>query len=113
MFNINVNDIFLFPDNVCLSNDDDDATLYSIGENDNTNRNILKKNFYLYKMSFSSNPDRIDLILEDGTKIPSTEKYVVLRVTIDNTLTFYNQFKNLCKKNCKQTKRTEKKLLHI
>ena len=80
MFNINVNDIFLFPDNVCLSNDDDDATLYSIGENDNTNRNILKKNFYLYKMSFSSNPDRIDLILKDGTKIPSTEKYVVLRV---------------------------------
>ena len=88
MFNIYVNDIFLFPDNVCLSNYADDATLYSIGENHNTNRNILKNNFYLYKMSFSSNPDRIDLILEDSTKIPSTEKYVVLRITIDNTLTF-------------------------
>ena len=35
MFNIYTNDIFLFPDNVCLSNYDD-TSLYSIGENRNT-----------------------------------------------------------------------------
>ena len=44
MFKIYINDILLFPDNVCLSNYVNDTTLYSIGENQNTNRNILKKN---------------------------------------------------------------------
>ena len=115
MFNIYVNDIFLFPDNVCLSNYADDTTLYSIGENHNTNGNILNNNFLSLQnwfssnyvilnpgkccyMSFGSNPDKSDLILEGSTKIPSAEEYVVLRVTIDNRLTFYNHLKNLCKK---------------
>ena len=31
LFNIYINDIFLFPDNVYLSNYADDTTLYSIG----------------------------------------------------------------------------------
>ena len=59
-------------------------------------------------MNFGSNPDKSDLILEDNTKIPSAGEYVILGVSIDNRLTFYNHFKNLCKKNCKQTKRTDK-----
>ena len=51
MFNIYISEIFVFPDNVCLSNYADDATiLYSIGENHNTNRSILDKKFYLYKI---------------------------------------------------------------
>ena len=50
MFNIYINNIFLFPDNGCLSNYADDTTLYSVGENNNTSRNILKQIFfYLYK----------------------------------------------------------------
>ena len=115
MFNIYINDIFLFLDNGCLGNYADNATLYSIGENQNTNRNVLNKNLlspqkWFYDnymvlnpgkccyMSFGSNPDKSDLILEDSTKIPSAEEYVVLRVTIDNRLTFYNNLKNLCKK---------------
>ena len=44
IFNIYITDIFLFPDNVCLSNYADDTTLYSIGENHNTKRKILNKN---------------------------------------------------------------------
>ena len=54
MFNIYIKDIFLFPDNGCLSNYADDTTLYSIGENHNTNRNILNKRkiFYLCKNGF-------------------------------------------------------------
>ena len=44
MYNIYINDKFLSPDNVCLSNYADDTTLYSTGENHNTNRNILNKN---------------------------------------------------------------------
>ena len=113
MFNTYINDIFLFSDNGCLNNYADDATLYSVGENHNTNRNILSKNvlslqkwFYdnymvlnpgkCCYMSFGSNPDQSDLILEDSTKVPSAEKYVILRVAIDNRLTFYNHLKNLC-----------------
>ena len=43
-------------------------------------------------MTFGCNPDNGDLILEDSTKIPSAEEYVILGVTIDNRL------KNLFKK---------------
>ena len=46
MFNIYINEILLFPDNVYLTNYADDTTLYSIGENHNINRNILN-NFFL------------------------------------------------------------------
>ena len=90
MFDIYINNIFLFRDNVCLSNCADDNTLCSIGENHSPNRNILNKNFaslqkWVYDnymvlnrgkccyMSFGSNPDRSDLILEDSTKLPSAE----------------------------------------
>ena len=41
MFNICINGIFLFADNTCLSNYADHTTLYSMGENHNTSRNIL------------------------------------------------------------------------
>ena len=115
MFNIYINDIFLFPDNGCLSNYADDTTLHSFGENHNTNRNILNKKilslqkwfYYNYMvlnpgkcfyMSFGSNPDKSDLILGYSTKIPSAEDYVILGITIGNTLTFYNHLKNICKK---------------
>ena len=89
MFNIYINNIFLFPDNGCLTNYADDITLYSIGENHN-NKNILNKkilslqkcfyNNYMVLspgkccyMIFGSNPDKSDLILEESTKIPSAE----------------------------------------
>ena len=48
-------------------------------------------------MSFGSNPDKSDLILEDSTKIPSAEEYVISGVTIHNRLAFYNHLKKLCK----------------
>ena len=113
IFNIYINGIFLFSDNVFLSNYADDTILYSTGENHSTNRNILNKRFlplqkWFYEncialnpgkccyMSFGSNPDKSDLILEDITKIPSAEEYVILGVTTDNRLTFYNCLKKLC-----------------
>ena len=115
MFNIYINVIFLFTDNVCLSNYADDTTLYSTGENHNKNRNISNNNrFSLQKwfydnymvlksgkccyMCFGSNPDKSDLILEGSTKTPSAEEYIILGVTISNRLTFYYRLKNLCKK---------------
>ena len=97
MFNTYISDIFLFSDNAFLSNYADHATLYSIGENRSTNRNVLNKNclslqkrFYSNHMalspgkccymSFGSNPHKSDLVLEDRTKTPSAEEYVVLIV---------------------------------
>ena len=47
-------------------------------------------------MSFVSNPDKSDLILQDSIKVSSPEDYVILEVTIDNRLTFYNHLKNFC-----------------
>ena len=49
-------------------------------------------------MSLGSNPNKSDLVLEDSTKIPSAEEYVILGVKIDTRLTFCNHLKNLCKK---------------
>ena len=49
MFNIYIN--ILFTDNVCLSNYANDTTLYSIGENHNTNTNI-SNNFIIHKIVF-------------------------------------------------------------
>ena len=49
-------------------------------------------------MSFGSNPDKSDLILEDSTKIPSAEEYVILGVTRDNRLTFTTTLKTFVKK---------------
>ena len=115
IFNIYIANVFLFPGNVCLSSYADDTTLYSIGEYQNTNRIILNKNclslqkwFYdnyvvlnsgkCCYMSFGTNPGKSDLILEDSTKIPLAEEYLILGVTIGNRLTFYYYLKNLCKK---------------
>ena len=87
----------------------------SIGENHKAKINIfniiflfLQKRFYhnymvlntgkCGNMSFSFNPEKSDLILKGSSIIPSAEEYVVLGVTIDNRLTFYDHLKNLCKK---------------
>ena len=49
MFNIYIN--IFFTDNVCLSNYANDTTLYSNGENHNTNTNI-SNNFIIHKIVF-------------------------------------------------------------
>ena len=54
MFNIYSNDIF-FPDNVYLSNCAGETTLYSTGENHNTNRNILNQNLLSLQNWFYEN----------------------------------------------------------
>ena len=102
MFNIYIYDIFLFAENACLSNYADDTTLYSVGENHNTNKNIkkflsLQKWFYdnymalkpgkCCYMSFGFNLDKSDLILVDSTKLPLAEEYVVLGVSIETSRT--------------------------
>ena len=52
MFNIYINNIFFFPDNRYLSSHADDATLYLIAKNHNTNGNILNKKFLWYTIGY-------------------------------------------------------------
>ena len=52
MFNIYINEILLSGNNAYLSNYANDTTLYLVQESHNTNRNIFKKIFYLYKIGF-------------------------------------------------------------
>ena len=112
---IYINDIFLFVDEAFLSNYADDTALYSIHKNHISNQSVLKRNFiYLQKwfyenymvlnpvkccyMTFGSKFNNNDLLLEDGTTIPSAEEHVVLGITIDSHLNFHSHLKQLCKK---------------
>ena len=49
-------------------------------------------------MTFGSKFNNNDLLLEDGTTIPSAEQHVVLGITIDSHLNFQSHLKQLCKK---------------
>ena len=49
-------------------------------------------------MTFGSKFNNNDLLLEDGTTIPSAEEHVVLGITIDSHLNFYSHLKQLCQK---------------
>ena len=42
-----------------------------------------------YYMNFGLNTSKNEFVLEDGTIIPSSEKHVVLGITIDSRLTLY------------------------
>ena len=87
LFNIYINDIFLFVDEAFLSNYADDTVLYSIHKNHISNQSVLKQNFiclqkWFYEnymvlnpgkccyMTFGSKFNNNDLLLEDGTTIP-------------------------------------------
>ena len=100
LFNIYSNDIFLFVDEAFLSNYADDTALYSIHKNHISNQSVLKRNFiclqkWFYEnymvlnpgkccyMTFGSKFNNNDLLLEDGTTIPSAEEHVVLGITIE------------------------------
>ena len=43
-------------------------------------------------------PPKNEVVLEDGTIVPSAEGRVVLGITIDSRLTFFSYLKQLCKK---------------
>ena len=115
LFNIYINNIFLFVDTAFLGNYADDTILYSIENNPKSNQTILNYNFTTLQKSFYDNymvlnplkyfymrlgskSELNDFILEDRTKIPLTLEHEVLRITIETNLNFYSRLKQLCKK---------------
>ena len=112
LFNIYINDIFLFFDAAFLGNYADGTTLHSIQNNPKSNQAILNYNFTTLQNWFCENymvlnPSKCfyiclgskseinDFILEDRTKIPLTLEHEVLGITIKTNL---KQLKKLCKK---------------
>ena len=105
MFNVYINDIFLFANTTILGNDADDITLYSIKNNPKSNQAILNYNFatlskWFYEnymalnlrkclyMSLGSKSEINDFILEDRFKIPLTLEYKATGIKIDTKLNF-------------------------
>ena len=115
IFNIYINDIFVFVDTAFLGNYADGTIPYSIQNNPNSNQAILNYNFTTLQKWFYENYMVLNLskcfymflglkseinnfILEDRTKIPLTLEHEALRITICTNLNFYSHLKQLCKK---------------
>ena len=113
LFNIYINDIFLFTDENKIANYADDTTPYNIKNNYtellNTlqleshtltewfNINFLKLNASKCKLLVSHRKNELSIDIEGKTII--CEKSVkLLGITIDSQLTFYEHISSICKK---------------
>ena len=114
LFNIFLNDLFLFLENSDLSNYADDNTLYSCGNNLVEVKQTLRGDFQIVTKWFYENYMVLNsskchfmcidkntgkdtyLFNNNEMKISSEEK--VLGITIDNKRKFKSHVKNLCKK---------------
>ena len=127
LFNIYINDIFLFFDAAFLGHYADGTTLYSIQNNPKSNQAILNYNFTTLQNWFCENymvlnPNKCfyiclgskseinDFILEDRTKIPLTLEHEVLGITIKTNL---KQLKKLCKKIANKLKALTRIMLYL
>ena len=114
LFNIFINDIFIFISNSSLSNYADDNTLYNFGFDTNKVLETLTEDFETVKkwyfdnymvlnakkchfMCLGRNTINVDLSFQ-GITMKNTEEVEILGVTIDNKLCFDNHIKNLCVK---------------
>ena len=114
LFNIFLNDIFLFVTNSCLSNYADDNTLYCFGENIEAVNKNLKTDFtvvieWFYQNYMVLNAEKCHYMClgrntENATfrfnqKVyENSKEETILGITIDNKLTFYSHVKEICKK---------------
>ena len=114
LFNIFINDIFLFVSNSSLSNYADDNTLYNVGFNTDTVIHTLSLDFQILKewffdnymvlipgkchfMCIGSNCADKSFIFENAA-LENSKEVTILGITIDNKLNFQSHIKNLCKK---------------
>ena len=112
LFNIFINDLFLFVSSSYLSNDADDSTLYAFGYNLEEVKNTLHFDFDLVSKWFEENymvlnADKCHFMClgKDTENETSTfnnfifnngNKEKILGITIDNKLTFKSHIKILC-----------------
>ena len=114
LFNIFINDFFLFVSSSYLSNYADDKTLYASGFNLKKVKNCLSTDFdavtkWFYEIHMVLNAGKCHLMClrKDignetfnfkGSVIKNSKEQTILGVTLDNKLTFKSHIKNLCKK---------------
>ena len=111
LYNIFLNDLFLFVENSDLSNYADNNTLYSSGNDLEKVKQTLRQDFeiitkwfYENYMVFNSGKCHFMCIEQnktffyDNTEIKNSKEEKILGVIIDNKLRFKSHVKNLCKK---------------
>ena len=114
LFNIFLNDLFLFVENSDLSNYAHDKTLCSCGNNLEEVKQTLRGDFQIvtkwfyesymvlnsgkcHFMCLGKNTENETYFLDD-TEIKNSSEEKILGITIDNKLKFKSHVKNLCKK---------------
>ena len=114
LFNIFLNDLFLFVSNSKLSNYADDNTLYTTGSNLNEAKEVLLNDFkvvteWFYEnymvlnegkchfMCIGKNTENETLVFNDII-LQNSKEEKILGVIIDNKLTFKSHIEELCKK---------------
>ena len=116
LFNIYINDIFLFTENSFLSNYADDSTLYTTDVDLQNANNKIRVDFlilqnWFYENFMVLNTDKChfmcfgnsveykqDLMITSNSNIPYTEQQELLGITIDSKSNFDLHIKFLCKK---------------
>ena len=114
LFNIFLNDLFLFVSNVSLSNYADDNTLYTFGDNLKKNKDNLRSSFdtvhqWFYEnymvlnagkchfMCLGNNTEN-ETFLFHNILMENSKEQKILGVIIDNKLNFKSHISELCKK---------------
>ena len=114
LFNIFLNDLFLFISKSSLSNYADDSTLYTFGDNLKKIKDNLRNSFdtvhqWFYENYLVLNPGKCHLMcLENNTEnetflfynilMENSKEQIILGVTIDNKLNFKSHISELCKR---------------
>ena len=114
LFNIFLNDLFLFVENSDLSNYADDNTLYSSGNDLEKVKQTLRQDFEIVTKWFYENYMVLnsgkchfmclgqntvnETFVYDNIEMKNSKEEKILGVIIDNKLRFRSHVKNLCKK---------------
>ena len=114
IFNIFLDDLFLYPEEIFLSNYADDNTLYSVGNTIESVKKALSNDFRIIQNWFHENlmvlnakkchymcfgiVSENDDFIFDGIKLPNSCEEKILGVIIDNELKFDPHTRSICKR---------------
>ena len=120
LFNLFINDLVLFLSKTFLSNYADVNNLYSTGKELNIIKEKLRKDFkvvtdWFFENYMSLNPTKSHYMylgnskkndtcnFENNVTLKNSKEEVILRLTIDNKLSFDNHVKKICRKASQKT----------